>query len=304
MLVRLSNIASDYHIYNQHDVRSQDEALHHMLTKMLVYIFIQKESRMGAKQFFDAIQNVLNRIAETQYETISHVAQLGADSIANDRLIVLFGSGHSFLPTMDTYPRIGSFPGWLPIHELSTSYLAAVQGNQALRQALYLEKIEGFGRVVLDNYRLNAKDVMIIISNSGVNPMGIDVALSAREQGLKTVAITSLAHSQGSKSRHSTGKRLFEVCDLVIDTCVPQGDAQITIPGFPHKVASASTIAGCIIMQSLVAEVAQNLAERGITLPVFPSHNVGMTEDEHTTLDVMVDKWYEEHARRTAHIYK
>jgi len=165
---------------------------------------------MGASQFFSAFRNVFNQIEETQLETISKVAKWGAETIAADRLIVLFGSGHSFIATMDTYPRIGSYPGWLPIHELSTSYMPTVLGNQALRQALYLEKVEGFGRVVLENYRLDPRDVMIVISNSGVNAMGIDVALSAREQGLKTVAISSLAHSSESKSRHSTGKRLFD----------------------------------------------------------------------------------------------
>ncbi len=259
---------------------------------------------MGADQFFSALRNVFNQIEVTQLETISKVAKWGADAIAADRLIVLFGSGHSFIPTMDTYPRIGSYPGWLPIHELSTSYMPTILGNQALRQALYLEKVEGFGRVVLENYRLDTKDVMIVISNSGVNAMGIDVALSAREQGLKTVAITSLAHSSESESRHSTGKRLFEVCDEVIDTCVPYGDALVTIPGFPHKVASASTIAACIIMQSLVAEVAQNLDERGIRLPVFPSHNAGMTPEQRASIDALADAWYVEHARRTAGIYK
>ena len=259
---------------------------------------------MGASQFFSAFRSVFNQIEETQLETISKVAKWGAETIAADRLIVLFGSGHSFIATMDTYPRIGSYPGWLPIHELSTSYMPTVLGNQALRQALYLEKVEGFGRVVLENYRLDPKDVMIVISNSGVNAMGIDVALSARQQGLKTVAITSLAHSSESESRHSSGKRLFEVCDEVIDTCVPQGDALITVPGFPHKVASASTIAACIIMQSLVAEVAQNLDECGIQLPVFPSHNAGMTPEQRAATDAMADAWYVEHARRTAGIYK
>jgi len=259
---------------------------------------------MGASQFFNAFRNVFNQIEESQLETIRRVAKWGADSIAADRLIVLFGSGHSFIATMDTYPRIGSYPGWLPIHELSTSYMTAILGNQALRQALFLEKIEGFGRVVLENYRLDPKDVMIVISNSGVNAMGIDVALGASEQGLKTVAITSLAHSNESKSRHSSGKRLFEVCDEVIDTCVPRGDALVTIPGFPHKVASASTIAACIIMQSLVAEVAQLLDERGIRLPVFPSHNTGMTPEQLAAIEGMVDTWYVEHARRTAGIYK
>jgi len=259
---------------------------------------------MGASQFFRAFRNVFNQIEETQLETIRKVAKWGTDAIAADRLIVLFGSGHSFIATMDTYPRIGSYPGWLPIHELSTSYLTTILGNQALRQALYLEKVEGFGRVVLENYRLDPKDVMIVISNSGVNAMGIDVALGAREQGLKTVAITSLSHSSESTSRHSSGKRLFEVCDEVIDTCVPQGDALVTIPGFAHKVASASTIAACVIMQSLVAEVAQYLDERGIRLPVFPSHNAGMTPEQHTTIEALVDAWYVEHARRTTGIYK
>jgi uncharacterized phosphosugar-binding protein len=270
---------------------------------VLSIIAAWKEIRMGASQFFSAFRNVFNQIEETQLENISKVAQWGADAIAADHLIFLFGSGHSFIPTMDTYPRIGCYPGWAPIHELSTSYMPTILGNQALRQALFLEKVEGFGRVVLENYRLDPKDVMIVISNSGVNAMGIDVALSAREQGLKTVAITSLAHSSESYSRHSSGKRLFEVCDEVIDTCVPRGDALVTIPGFPHKVASASTIAACIIMQSLVAEVAQNLDERGIRLPVFPSHNAGMTPEQRATIDAMVASWYVEHARRTAGIY-
>jgi uncharacterized phosphosugar-binding protein len=145
---------------------------------------------------------------------------------------------------------------------------------------------------------------MIVISNSGVNALGMDVALGAKEQGLKTVAITSLAHSRDNKSRHSMGKRLYEVCDEVIDTCVPPGDALVTIPGFAQKVASASTIAACIIMQSLVAEVAQNLSERSVSLPVFPSHNAGMNLEEHAAIDTLADAWYAEHARRTAGIYK
>src|SRR5437588_6549395 len=194
---------------------------------------------MGDNEFLRRVSGIIDAISETQEDAIRVVAGWAADAIAADHLVFLFGSGHSFIATMDTYPRIGSFPGWFPIHELSTSYMPTVLGNQALRQALYLEKVEGFGRVVLENYRLDPRDVMIVISNSGVNAMGIDVAVGAREQGLKTVAITSLAHSRASKSRHSSGKRLYEVCDEIIDTCVPQGDALVTVPGFPHKVASA-----------------------------------------------------------------
>src|SRR5260370_14316870 len=222
-----------------------------------IIIAAWKEIRMGASQFFSAFRNVFNHIEETQLETSSKVSQWGADTSAADGVMLRFGSGHSFIPTMDTYPRIGCSPGWLPIHELSTSYIPTILGNQALRQALFLEKVEGFGRVVLENYRLDPKDVMIVISNSGVNAMGIDVALSAREQGLKTVAITSLAHSSESYSRHSSGKQLLEVCDEVIDTCVPRGDALLTFPGFPHKFSATSTAAAVIIITTLAPQMPQ-----------------------------------------------
>lgn len=259
---------------------------------------------MHRNKFLERIIEVIRHIEETQQEAIKTAAEWAAEAIAADHLVFLFGSGHSFLATMDTYPRIGSFPGWLPIHELSTSYIATVLGNQGLRQTLFLEKVEGFGRLVMENYRITPQDVMVVISNSGVNPMGIDVALVAKEGGLKTIAITSLAHSKQSASRYSTGKRLFEVCDLVIDTCVPAGDALVEVQGFPHRVASASTIAACVIMQSLAADTAAKLAEKGYDVPVFPSHNAAMSHEELEAVEGMVEKWYVEHARRTANIFK
>jgi uncharacterized phosphosugar-binding protein len=259
---------------------------------------------MGDNEFLRRVSGIIDAISETQEDAIKVVAGWTADAIAADHLVFLFGSGHSFIATMDTYPRIGSFPGWFPIHELSTSYMPTVLGNQGLRQTLFLEKVEGFGRLVMENYRIQPEDVRIVIANSGVNPMGVDVALVAKEHGLKTVAITSLAHSKQSASRHSSGQRLFEVCDQVLDTCVPAGDALVEVPGFPHPVAAASTIAACVMMQSLVAETAAKLAEKGTDLPIFPSHNAEMSPEQHEAVEGMVERWYGEHARRTANVFK
>ncbi len=259
---------------------------------------------MGAKRFLSALRDILNGIEASQMETISTVAGWVADAAAVDRFGVLFGSGHSYMPAADTFPRIGSFPVWLPIHELSTSYMATVLGNQGLRQMTFLEKVEGLGRLVLQSYRLDPRDVMIVISNSGVNAIGIDIALTAHEQGLRTVAITSLAHSRSSQSRHSSGKRLFEVCDCTIDTCVPSGDALVEVQGFPAKVAAASTIVSSAIMQCLIAETAQCLASRGISLPVYPSHNSTLPPEQAAALERMEQAVLTEFARRTANIYK
>ncbi len=253
---------------------------------------------MTALKFFNAFGEIYQKIQTTQIEKIHTAAAWVAEAIMADRFGVLFGSGHSFIPTMDVYPRIGSFPGWLPIHELSTSYISRMSGDTSLRQGLYIEKIEGLGKVVLSNYALEPKDVMIVISNSGANTMGVEVALEAKKLGLKTVGLTSMSHSAVSTSYHSSGKRLFEIVDLVLDNCVPQGDALVEVPGFPGKVASGSTIADCIIMQALAAETAAILSEKNYILPVFPSHNNKLSEEDTKKVEQMVEQIYKEDARR------
>jgi uncharacterized phosphosugar-binding protein len=259
---------------------------------------------MSEDKFLSALNSVIAKLEATQMGAIDQAAEWVADATAEERFGVLFGAGHSYMPILDTFPRIGSFPAWLPIHELSTSYVAAISGNLGLRQTIFIEKIEGFGDVVLENYRLDPRDVMIVISNSGVNPMGIDIALNAQKQGLKTVAITSMAHTQASQSRHSSGKRLFEICDLVIDTCVPQGDAMIEVEGFGAKVGAASTIMAMITMQTMAVRVAEKLSARGISLPVYPSHNAKMTPEGHDEIERMAEAVMAEYTRRTANILK
>jgi uncharacterized phosphosugar-binding protein len=261
-------------------------------------------NKITASSFIQALDPVLRELEQTQEQNIAQAAQWVAEAISEERFGVLFGCGHSYMATSDTFPRIGSFPGWLPIHELATSYIANISGNMGLRQSMFLEQVEGFGDVVLANYRLDPRDVMIVISNSGVNPMGIDIAINAKQQGLKTVAITSLQHSKASESRHSNGKRLFEVCDLTIDTCVPQGDAMLGVEGFGAKIGAASTIMAAVVMQALAAETAQKLADMGISLPVYPSHNAKFSPEEHERVEKLAEDVMNEFTRRTSSIYK
>lgn len=259
---------------------------------------------MTAMKFFQAFGQVFDSLQTTQGANIHQAAVWVADAIMSDHFGVLFGSGHSSIPTMDVYPRIGSFPGWLPIHELATSYISRISGDVGLRQSLFLEKVEGYGKLLLSNYALDAQDVMIVISNSGVNTMGVEIAMEAKKMGLKTVGITSLSHSKESRSYHSSGRRLFEVVDLVIDNCVPEGDALVEIPGFPAKVAAASTIAGAIVMQAISAEIAAIFSQHNYILPVFPSHNVNMSEEETRHIEEIVEEIFQEDSRRIKRVIR
>lgn len=259
---------------------------------------------MSSAKLFASVSGILEQVEETQIGKIKQAAELAATAIANDRFAVMFGTGHSFMPIMDTFPRVGCFPGWLPIYELGSTVVPMMSGNQGLRQVLFIEKAEGYGSVVLQNYNLTPQDVMFVISNSGTNTAGVEVALGAKERGLKVVAVTSVAHSRESVSRHSSGKRLFEVADIVIDSCVPAGDAQVEIPGWTSKVGAVSTITGMTIMQSVASETASILAAKGIVLPVYPSHTSGQSEAEIRKLEEEEERLMAEHARRATGIYR
>lgn len=206
----------------------------------------------------------IQRIEQTQLAVIDEVARRCAEVIAADGLVHLFGSGHSRIAVEEMFPRYGSFPGFHPIVELSLTHYHGVVGANGMSQAMFLENVEELGRNILGNFRLDpARDLMIVVSSSGANAVPIEVALEARRLGLFVIAITSMEHSTRATSRHSSGKRLFEVADLVIDTCTPAGDAGITIDGLESPVGPLSTIGAVTVVNMIKTGVAQRLTDAG-----------------------------------------
>lgn len=216
-----------------------------------------------APDYLDAAEAIVRRVRETQLEAIAEVAELCAEAIARDGLVHLFGSGHSRMLVEEMYPRYGSFPGFHPIVELSLTNHTTVVGANGQRQAMFLERVEGLAEVILANFEFGPDDVMIVFSSTGVNAVPIEIALGARERGLPVIAVTTLAHSRIAAPRHSSGKRLFEIADLVIDNCGVPGDALVTVEGLEEPVGPGSTIGGIAVVNALKAAIAQGLVRRG-----------------------------------------
>jgi uncharacterized phosphosugar-binding protein len=214
--------------------------------------------------YLEKVRQTVDRLAATQADAIARAAQLCADAILRDGLVHLFGSGHSRMAVEEMYPRYGSFPGFHPLVELSMTNHHQVVGSNGQRQAMFIENVEGLGRVILGNFRLEAgKDVMMVISAGGANAVPVEVALEAAHLGLPVIAVTSVEHSRRSEPRHSSGKRLFEVADLVIDTCTPAGDAAVHIAGLATPVGPLTSIASLTIINMIKSRVAQLLTEAG-----------------------------------------
>jgi uncharacterized phosphosugar-binding protein len=197
-----------------------------------------------------------------------------ARSIAAGRWVHTFGAGHAHIPCEEIYPRSGGYVGFHPIGEMALMNFLGVVGNAGVRQFCFLERVEGYGTKIMENWKFSRKDTMWVFSHSGINAVVLDVALAAKRAGMPVVATTSLAHSRGSRPRHSSGKRLYEVADVVIDSCVPRGDAMIDLPGLRHRVGPGSTLGFIAVANTVVVETARRLVARGVTPLVNPTANL------------------------------
>lgn len=228
---------------------------------------------MSLDAFRTELTRVLDRLWSTQRESIHRAAQMMGESVAGGGLVHLFGSGHSVLPVLDIFPRYGSYPVFHPLMDMRLMWTNVV-GSGGAKGVLWLERREGYGKVLFENEPIRRGDVMMVFSHGGMNAVGIEVALEAHARGLHTIAVTSMDNQRQMKPTHSSGKRLSDAVDLVIDNCVPARDSLVDIAGWKAPVAAASTIAFVTIANAIVADLAADLARRGIAPPVFVSPNV------------------------------
>ena len=219
-------------------------------------------------KFHQMTLDIINRIHETQKENIDAAAALVADTVEQDGLIRPFGTGHSHLIATEMYQRAGGFGNVMPL----------LEGNLMMHEGGLksgtLERLTGYAAALLSVRQVESRDLLVVISQSGRNSAPVEMCLECKKRGMKSVAITSLAHSQSVESRVPSRQRLFEVADVVIDNCTPVGDAAIEFSDSGFSVAPLSGIAGLYIWHSMAVAAVEKLQARGIKPPVFMSGNV------------------------------
>jgi len=229
---------------------------------------------MLAKQWLNNARDVMSRIEETQLDKIQEAAKAMADTIEAGRWVHTFGCGHATIPVEEMYPRIGGFVGFHPIVELPLTFFTRITGEMGVHQFVFLERVEGYGVEIMKGYNFDARDTMWLFSHTGINNVNIDVALEAKKRGMKVIAYGSAAAAQGKISRHSTGKTIFDIADIVVDSCAPIVDASVDLKNHQDKVGPVSTMAFVTCVWMTVTTVAEILADRGVKLFIHPSHNV------------------------------
>jgi uncharacterized phosphosugar-binding protein len=228
---------------------------------------------------------VMNQIQETQTEAIRRAADAMADSIEAGRWVHTFGCGHATIPVEEMYPRIGGFVGFHPMVELPLTFFTRIVGEMGVHQFLYLERAEGYGVEIMKGYNFDPRDTMWIFSHTGINNVNIDVALEAKKRGMKVIAYGSAAAAKGKTTRHSCGKTIFDIADIVVDSCAPVEDASVPLKNHQDKVGPVSTMAFVSCVWMTVCTVAEILSDRGVKLFIHPSHNIPGDTTAHQRLD-------------------
>ena len=239
-------------------------------------------------------------VVAAQENEIHRAADCLSQTILAGRMVHVFGSGHSRIMVEEMWPRYGSFPGFNPIVELSLSFHNLVVGANGQRQAMFLENVSGLAERILRNFDLHETDSALIISSSGCNIVPIEMAEQFQKCGIKVVAIISRRHSEASSSKRKDGKRLQDFADIILDTGAPPGDAMVQIDGLDTPVSPGSTVGGCLLINSLKAEIAARLVQAGQPPKVLSGACV-VGKERATEL---FESAYDEHARRLAKLYE
>lgn len=227
---------------------------------------------MSDKTFMKMMVNLIEHVEETQGEAMDKVAEQAAITRRNGGLIHLFGSGHSVIPTMDAYPRYGSFVGIHPIFDPRLMW-HNVLGPGGVRELLWLERTEKYVFQILQNEPINKGDTLIAFSHGGTNAAAIEAVEYATSKGCFTAGVTSMKNAD-APARHSRGLKLSTVADVVIDTGVPVEDALFHVKGWSRPVGGSSTIVATVIVQELITRIATKLAEFNLEVPTFVSPTV------------------------------
>ena len=217
--------------------------------------------------YYAAACQQLEKVFTTQRAALEQAAEWLGQALAADQWLYAFGTGHSHMLAEEIFYRAGGLA-----HGVAMLDSRLMLHENAI-EATHVERREGYAGELLNRYPVQAGDVLVVASNSGRNAVPIELAMAGRERGLKVVVIVNLEHCRAWPSRHTSGRSLAEVGDLVIDNCGIPGDACLELPGLPSKVGPTSSITGMFIINALIVRGMEIALALGKAPEIYISSN-------------------------------
>jgi len=232
---------------------------------------------VAVESYFSALESLIDEL-RGQADAIDRAAEMIAETIANDGLVHVFGSGHSHMMAEEVFHRAGGLWAFNAMLDINLTSFGSLRPGA-------VERTEGYAKVIASSFGVRPGEVVIIVSNSGINAVPIELAQEARALGAKTIAVTSAAAYIDASSRHSSGKKLSDVVDLTVDSRVPNGDAVLDLAGMDARIGATSTALGAALMNAIVVGASEKLLERGVQPPAIVSMNIPGGDERNRSLE-------------------
>ncbi|MBE6552074.1 MAG: SIS domain-containing protein [Ruminococcaceae bacterium] len=220
-------------------------------------------------RYYSRINEILAQVFSEEAENMEKAAEVIAKANMEKNSVFAFGCNHAGLITLELFYRTGGMVTVNPVR--APGMMLDVS---PITMSSQMERMDGYGKIIFDGLPAKEGDVIIIHSVSGRNAVTIDMAKAAKEKGLTVIVVTNMTTASSVSSRHSSGKKLHDFGDIVLDNHGDLGDASVELAGFPQKIASTSTVVGAAILNAVTARASEILMEKGITPPVFMSGNI------------------------------
>jgi len=228
------------------------------------------------ERYFDRLSELM-AVLRGEGPNIEAAAKMIAESIAAGGVVHVFGSGHSHMMAEEVFHRAGGLFAFNAMLDINLTNFGTLKAGM-------VERTEGYAKVIMVSFDVRPGEVVVVVSNSGINPVPIDLAIEAKAIGASVIAVTSAENYASAASRHSSGKKLGDVADITIDSRVPVGDAILSLDGLAAPVAASSTVLGAALMNAIVAQTAEELLAMGQQPPVIVSMNVPGGDEQNARL--------------------
>ena len=219
-------------------------------------------------QYIAHIQTLINQVLEKQMDKVDEAGTIVANTVMNNGFVYTFGTGHSHMMAEELFYRAGGLARIYPILE------DALMLHNGAMKSTEMERLGGYAALILDRYECTRRDCLIIASYSGRNTVNIEMVEAAHQKGMKVIALTNLKHSEAQESRHSSGLKLYQIADLVLDNEGCLGDASMYIPEIDRNIGATSTSLGAMLLQAVAISAVEQMIDKGHIPEVFSSSNL------------------------------